>query len=85
MSGNVRVLTLSEGELHVRSVSGDVTVGVAKGVDLHVDVETSSGHAHSEIHLDDTPAPGRRPETRVELSVRSVSGHVEIGRALEHA
>ena len=83
VSGNVRVLTLSEGALHVRSVSGDVAVGVAKGVDLHVDVETASGIVHSEIALDDAPAPGRRPETRVDLSVRSVSGNVEIGRALD--
>ena len=76
---------LSEGALHVRSVSGDVAVGVAKGVDLHVDVETASGIVHSEIALHDAPEPGRRPETRVDLSVRSVSGNVEIGRALEHA
>jgi DUF4097 and DUF4098 domain-containing protein YvlB len=84
VSGNVRILALGEGELHVRSVSGDVAVGVAKGVDLHVDVETASGNVHSEIALDDAPPPGRRPETRVDLSVRSVSGNVEIGRALEH-
>ena len=43
-----------------------------------------SGSVHSDIPLDDAPAPGRRPETRVDLSVRSVSGNVEIGRALEH-
>ena len=84
VSGNVRVLTLSEGALHVRSVSGDVAVGVAKGVDLHVDIETASGIVHSEIALHEAPASGRRPETRVDLSVRSVSGNVEIGRALEH-
>ena len=65
-------------------VSGDVAVGVAKGVDLHVDVETLSGTVHSDIPLDDAPARGGRPETRVDLSVRSVSGNVEIGRALEH-
>ena len=29
-------------------------------------------------------AAGARPEARVDLSVRSVSGNVEIGRALEH-
>ena len=85
VSGNVRVLTLSEGALHVRSVSGDVVVGVAKGVDLHVDIETYSGVVHSEIALHDAPPPGRRPETRVDLSVRSVSGNVEIAPALEHA
>jgi DUF4097 and DUF4098 domain-containing protein YvlB len=84
VSGNVRVLALEEGTLHVRSVSGDVRVGVVKGVDLHVDVETTSGLVHSEIPLDDAPAPGARREARVDLSVRSVSGNVEIGRALEH-
>jgi len=84
VSGNVRVLALGEGTLQVRSVSGDVAVGVAKGVDLHVDVETASGIVHSDIPLDDVPSEGLRPETRVDLSVRSVSGNVEIGRALEH-
>jgi DUF4097 and DUF4098 domain-containing protein YvlB len=84
VSGSVRVLALGEGTLHVRSVSGDVAVGVAKDVDLHVDVETVSGSVHSDIPLNEAPAPGQRPETRVALSVRSVSGNVEIGRALEH-
>jgi DUF4097 and DUF4098 domain-containing protein YvlB len=84
VSGNVRVLALGEGTLHVRSVSGDVAVGVVKGVDLHVDVETASGIVHSDIPLTNAPVDGARPETRVDLSVRSVSGNVEIGRALEH-
>ncbi len=84
VSGDARVLALGEGELHVRSVSGDVSVGVAQGVDLHVDVETMSGSVHSDIPLDDAPAPGRtRSDVRVDLSVRSVSGNVDIGRALE--
>jgi DUF4097 and DUF4098 domain-containing protein YvlB len=84
VSGDVRVLALGEGDLHVRSVSGDVAVGVAKGVDLHVDVETLSGAVHSEIPLNDAPGSGARPETKVDLSVRSVSGNVEIVPALEH-
>ncbi len=83
VSGSVRVLALGEGALHVRSVSGDVAVGVVKGVDLHVDVETFSGIVHSDIPLEDAPARGERPKTRVDLSVRSVSGNVEIARALE--
>jgi DUF4097 and DUF4098 domain-containing protein YvlB len=83
VSGSVRVLALGEGTLRVRSVSGDVAVGVVKGVDLHVDVETASGIVHSDIPLTDAPVDGARPEARVDLSVRSVSGNVEIGRALE--
>jgi DUF4097 and DUF4098 domain-containing protein YvlB len=83
VSGDVRVLALGEGTLLVRSVSGDVAVGVAKGVDLHVDVETLSGTVHSEIPLNDAPGAGTRPEIKVDLSVRSVSGNVEIVPALE--
>jgi len=82
VSGDVRILSVDEGTLHVRSVSGNVSVGVAKGVDLHVDVETLSGAVSSEIPLDETPGPARQ-ETRVDLSVRSVSGDVDIARALE--
>ena len=56
-------LASTEGNLHVRSVSGDVAVGVAGGVDLHVDVETVSGAVRSEIPLHDTPGEtvGREP------------------------
>ena len=83
VSGDVRVLALGEGTLHVRSVSGNVSVGVATGVDLHVDVETVSGAVqlrHPARRR--TRRPARR-ETRVDLSVRSVSGNVAIERALE--
>jgi hypothetical protein len=83
VSGSVRVLALEEGTLRIRSVSGDVAVGVVKGVDLHVDVETASGIVHSDIPLTNAPVDGARPDARVDLSVRSVSGNVEIGRALE--
>ena len=63
VSGDVRVLALGEGSLRVRSVSGNVSVGIAEGVDLHVDVETLSGSVHSDIPLDDAPGSGaaRRP------------------------
>jgi DUF4097 and DUF4098 domain-containing protein YvlB len=84
VSGNVRVLALGSGTLQVRSVSGDVAVGVVRGVDLHVDVETASGMVHSDIPLNDVP-PARTTgvATRADLTVRTVSGSVEIGRALE--
>jgi DUF4097 and DUF4098 domain-containing protein YvlB len=83
VSGDVRVLALSEGALHVRSVSGDVAVGVAEGVELHVDVETMSGRVHSAIPLDDHPGTAPRPGKKADVSVRNVSGNVEIERALE--
>jgi DUF4097 and DUF4098 domain-containing protein YvlB len=82
VSGDVRVLSVDRGTLHVRSVSGDVSVGVAKGVDLHVDVETMTGSVNSEIPLGDAPGSARH-DGRVDLSVRSVSGNVDIARAFE--
>ena len=82
VSGDVRVLALEEGELYVRLVSGNVAVGVAEGVDLHVDAETLSGHVHSDIALDEAPRGGRRG-TAVDITVRSVSGGIEIERAVE--
>jgi DUF4097 and DUF4098 domain-containing protein YvlB len=82
VSGDVRILLIDEGALHVRSVSGHVSVGVGRGVDLHVDVETLSGTVNSEIPLDSKPGTIRR-DARVDVSVRSVSGNVEIVRALE--
>jgi DUF4097 and DUF4098 domain-containing protein YvlB len=82
VSGDVRVLALGEGTLRVRSVSGDVSVGVARGVDLHVDVETVSGSVRSAIPLGDRPGQTRH-DARADLSVRSVSGNVEIDLALE--
>ncbi len=84
VSGDVRVQALSEGHLRVRSVSGDVFVGVVQGVQLHVDVETMSGSVHSDIPLGDRP-PDDHHDARVDLSVRSVSGDVEIAHALDQA
>ncbi len=83
VSGDVRVLALGEGTLHVRSVSGNVSVGIATGVELHVDVETVSGAVLSDIPIEAAPQPTTRREARVELSVRSVSGNVAIERAFE--
>ena len=82
VSGNVRVLSLGEGRLLVRSVSGDVAVGVPTGVDLFVDVSTM-GAFRSDIPIEDSPASGGSG-IKVDLSVSSVSGNVEIERALEH-
>ncbi len=81
MSGDVRVLSLSAGTVRVRSVSGGVSVGVAEGVELHVDVQTMSGRVHSDIQLDDAPVPGHTGR-RAELSVRTVSGDIEMERAV---
>jgi DUF4097 and DUF4098 domain-containing protein YvlB len=80
VSGNVRVLSYAAGSMKVRAVSGDITVGVARGVNLSVDAETMSGTVHSEIPLDQVPtAPRGGPD--VVITARSVSGDVLVERA----
>ena len=81
VSGDVRVLSLAEGTLRVRSVSGDVSVGVTEGVELHVDVQTMTGRVHSEIPIDDAPAR-EHSGRKADVTVRTVSGDVEMQRAL---
>jgi DUF4097 and DUF4098 domain-containing protein YvlB len=82
VSGDVHVLSLTEGSMHVRSVSGEVEVGVARGVALSVDAETMSGTVHSDIPLH--AAPGSpQGDPAVVLTVRSVSGNILITRGVE--
>lgn len=81
-SGDVRVLALAGGSLHVRCVSGNVLVGVAPRVDVRVDVETVSGSVHSDVALESAPAE-RHGAARAEITVRNVSGDIAIEHALE--
>jgi hypothetical protein len=83
VSGYVHVLSVAEGNTHIRSVSGKVEVGIARGATLRVDAESMSGTVHSDIPLDDSPtgAPGDAP--RISLTLRSVSGDLLITRGLE--
>jgi DUF4097 and DUF4098 domain-containing protein YvlB len=82
ISGDVHVLSIAGGSTNIRSVSGDVEVGIAKGVTLRVDAETLSGTMHSDIPLADTPI-GPTGDPKVALIVRSVSGNVRIERGVE--
>jgi DUF4097 and DUF4098 domain-containing protein YvlB len=82
VSGDVRILSVGEGSLRVRSVSGDVSVGVPSGVSLFVDV-TTMGTFSTDIPLGDEPGSGEASGAKVDLSVSSVSGNVDIERAWE--
>jgi DUF4097 and DUF4098 domain-containing protein YvlB len=82
VSGNVRVRAVSGGPMRVHSVSGDVELGVASGQRLYVDASSVSGAMRSELALDDTPPSGAEGAVH-ELRVRTVSGDLQIGRAIE--
>jgi DUF4097 and DUF4098 domain-containing protein YvlB len=80
VSGDVEIRSYSEGHLRARSVSGDVEIGIAPGVNLAVDVESMSGTVSSDIPLGEQPTPiAEAPE--VFVSAQTVSGDVLIARA----
>jgi DUF4097 and DUF4098 domain-containing protein YvlB len=83
VSGDVQVLSLAAGRAHLRTVSGAVEVGIARGVALEVDAEAMSGTVHSDIPLNDVPGRQSGGDRKVVLTVRSVSGNILVRRAAD--
>jgi hypothetical protein len=75
----VSVGALGEGRLKVKSVSGDVTVGVVPGLRVWLDLSSVSGRMDSRLD-DDGGAPGEG-SPQLSISIRSVSGDQNILRA----
>jgi DUF4097 and DUF4098 domain-containing protein YvlB len=76
VSGDIEIGSLSVGTTNLRSVSGDVEVGVERGIAVYLDLMSTSGDVSSELEDGDG---GATPE--VELSIASVSGDVRVRRA----
>jgi DUF4097 and DUF4098 domain-containing protein YvlB len=78
VSGDVEVASLRTGSAHLRSVSGDVTVGVAAGTHVFLDLSATSGEARSDL----APSEGPTGESsNLELHVATVSGDIRVRRA----
>jgi len=77
VSGRVAVSARGPGRLRLRSVSGAVSVGIAEGLSLQVDVRAVSGFVRSDIPIGDVrPDPSRAPD--LDLEARTVSGDVSL-------
>jgi Putative adhesin len=82
VSGDQRILAAGPGDIGLKAVSGDVQVGVRRGLRVRLDVNSVSGTIGSELEVGDAPSGGEdRPEAS--LRVRTVSGDVRISRAAE--
>jgi DUF4097 and DUF4098 domain-containing protein YvlB len=77
VSGDVEIRSLASGTARLQSVSGDVSVGVVSGVDVYLDLGSTSGDVSSDLESADAPIEG----PQLELTVTTVSGDVRVRRA----
>jgi DUF4097 and DUF4098 domain-containing protein YvlB len=83
VSGDQRFEAVVQGRLELRSVSGDIGVGIRRGSRVFIDANTVSGSTSSEFDLSDAPqqvAPST-DSPLVEMYAKTVSGDVRIERA----
>jgi hypothetical protein len=78
-SGDIQIDSVTEGEVSVKSASGDVSVGVRRGSKVHVEASSMSGDTTSELALSDAPIETEGP--LVEIRARTMSGDITIRRA----
>lgn len=79
VSGDVRVGEAGGGSIELKSVSGDIEIGMRPGLRLWIDANSLSGSMMSELAITDTKPADDAP--LVELRAKSVSGDVRIRRA----
>ncbi|MDQ6641356.1 MAG: DUF4097 domain-containing protein, partial [Actinomycetota bacterium] len=72
-SGDTEVGRFSRGALRAKSASGDVRIGIPRGVPVWTDISTVSGRVGSDLESAGEPAPG---QDHVEVRASTVSGDV---------
>jgi hypothetical protein len=77
-SGKIEIARVDHGRIRAKTVSGRVSVGVARGTSALLDISTMSGRVHSDLEPGGAPAEG---EPRVELVISTLSGNVNVARA----
>jgi DUF4097 and DUF4098 domain-containing protein YvlB len=78
VSGDVTVESVRRGEARLQSVSGDLTLGVAAGARVWMDVSSMSGHTQSDLEPDDSGAGG---DVDLRIKANSASGDIRLQRA----
>jgi DUF4097 and DUF4098 domain-containing protein YvlB len=77
-SGDIIIDQVSRGQVRARSASGDVAIGVVAGTGVWLDLSTSSGDAHSDLTMTDSPS--NRGGADLHLQVRTMSGDIHVRR-----
>ncbi|HZE38355.1 MAG TPA: DUF4097 family beta strand repeat-containing protein [Stackebrandtia sp.] len=78
VSGDLTVSTVHSGVCKLRSVSGTVSVGVAPGVGVWMDLNSISGTTSSDLAVGDMPSTAA---ASLQLHVNTVSGNIDLFRS----
>ncbi|GAB1641118.1 DUF4097 family beta strand repeat-containing protein [Krasilnikovia sp. MM14-A1259] len=78
-SGDIELGRLVRGQANIHSASGDVTVGVARGTGVWLDLNTASGSSTSDLAMGGAGEGGQ--QVGLELRVRTASGDIAVRRA----
>ena len=74
-SGDVSINLVERGRLTVKGASGDVTIGVRKGVPVWTDITTVSGTIRSDLKGAGQPEEGQE---HIEVRAKTVSGDIAL-------
>lgn len=77
ISGDIDLGRLHTGVANMRAVSGDITIGVAEGTSVFLDLGSTSGDARSDLNASEGPGSG----DTLELHAATVSGDIRVRRA----
>src|SRR5439155_15485021 len=78
VSGDQSIDSVTEGQVQLQSVSGDIRVGIQRGSGVWFDLKSASGKTVSELE----PADGLAGDgPSIELRAKAVSGDIRIVRA----
>ena len=66
----------------MKTVSGDVVIGVAPGTSAFLDVSSKSGSTSSDLPVSDVPVDGSA--LQLEIRANTVSGDVRVRRGSGH-
>jgi DUF4097 and DUF4098 domain-containing protein YvlB len=78
VSGDVTIESMRRGEARLQSVSGDITLGVAVGARVWMDVSSMSGNTQSDLEPDDAAAGD---DVDLRIKANSASGDIRLQRA----
>lgn len=84
VSGDVIIERLSSGRTSIHSVSGDIDLGVAPGLQVHLEMSSVSGTARPELDMGSGVRDDGMPtDVALDIAVRTVSGDMRVRRAHE--